>query len=230
MATTVRAEEANTAWGEGKITVQQAHGYAEHVTPMSADQQTIARNLLAFPPQIKVRGIFFEGISRAVSEAKGPAAMTELVARAGVGVKTTAFRSYPHRDFYRLYYMASRLLHPSASMSEALRRVGRTFFPVFENSLVGRTMSALMGDRPATRLPLLARAYNVSVEGNSHQTEAQGERALVWRCEVEPVEWYTETFAGIIEGAMPAELAPRIRVEERAFAGVMARYRFRIDW
>ena len=61
-----------------------------------------------------------------------------------------------------------------------------------------------MGDRPTTILPLLARAYNVSVEGNDHKAEVVGDYALVWRCDVEPVEWYTDTFQGIVEGSMPA--------------------------
>lgn len=224
------AEAGDAVWSDAKITVQQANGFAQQVTPVRADQEIVARNLLLFPSQIKVRGIFFEGLSRVVGEARGPDAMGELLARAGVSARTTAFRAYPHRDFYKLYYLAARLLYPNARMPEALRRVARTFFPIFKNSLVGRTMSALMGDRPTTILPLLARAYNVSVEGNDHKAELDGERSLVWRCEVEPAEWYPDTFAGIVEGAMPADVAPRVHVEERAAAAGLARYRFRIDW
>ena len=231
MPSTVKSSDEPAApWADARITVQQSNLFAQQVTPVRADQEIVARNLLLFPAQIKVRGVFFEGLSRVVAEAKGPGAMAELVARAGVGAKTTAFRAYPHRDFYKLYYLAARLLYPTARMAEALQKVARTFFPIFKSSLVGRTMSALMGDRPTTILPLLARAYNVSVEGNDHQAELAGERSLLWRCEVEPVEWYTETFAGIVEGAMPAGCAPRISVEERAPAASMARYRFRIDW
>jgi uncharacterized protein (TIGR02265 family) len=217
-------------WGESKITVAQAQEFARAVTPVRADQETVARNLLAVPTMIRVRGVFFEGLSRIVGESQGRAAMAALVARAGVASKTTAFRAYPHRDFYKLYYLAARLLYPTAPMADALRQTARTFFPIFKSSLLGRTMSALMGDRPSTILPLLARAYNLSVEGNQHMPELSSERLLVWRCEVEPVEWYVETFAGIVEGAMPADAQVRIRVEERAAAGNLARYRFRIDW
>jgi uncharacterized protein (TIGR02265 family) len=224
------SEGADASWNDAQITVSQSNQFALQVTTLRADQEIIARNLLLFPSQIRVRGIFFEGLSRLVAEQKGPGAMAELLTRAGVSNKTTAFRAYPHRDFYKLYYLTARLLHPTERMGEALRLVARTFFPIFKNSLVGRTMSALMGDRPTTLLPLLARAYNVSVEGNDHHTEVVGERSLAWRCEVEPVEWYTETFSGIVEGAMPPELAARIHVEERAPAATMARYRFRIDW
>src|SRR4051812_14812440 len=231
MPTTDRAVDAPaTTWGDAKITVAQANDFARRVTPVRADQDAVARNLLLFPSTIKVRGIFFEGVARIVAESQGPNAMAELVARAGIAAKTTAFRAYPHRDFYKLYYLAARLLYPTAPLAEGLRNTARTFFPIFKSSLLGRTMSALMGDRPTTILPLLARAYNVSVEGNDHKAELVGKNALVWRCDVEPVEWYTDTFQGIVEGSMPADVKVRIAVEERAAAGALARYRFRIDW
>ena len=229
--TTERTVDAPPAsWGEAKITVAQANEFARSVTPVRGEQETVARNLLLFPSAIKVRGIFFEGVARVVAESQGPGAMAGLVAKAGIAAKTTAFRAYPHRDFYKLYYLAARLLYPTAPLFEGLRNTARTFFPIFKSSMLGRTMSALMGDRPTTILPLLARAYNVSVEGNDHKAELAGKTTLTWRCDVEPVEWYTETFAGIIEGSMPADVKVRIAVEERATAGALARYRFRIDW
>jgi len=215
---------------DGKISIAAANDFAQQLTARRDDQQMVARNLLLFPPGIMVRGIFFEGLSRIVAETHGPSAMAELLARAGIGAKTTAFRSYPHRDFYKLYYLSACLLHPRAPMAEALRLVARTFFPIFKSSLLGRTMSALMGERPATLLPLLARAYNLSVEGNEHHAELAGERALLWRCEVEPVEWYTETFSGIVEGAIPPDLTVNVNVEERSAQAGRARYHFRITW
>lgn len=229
--TTRSSEDApSMSWGEDKISATQAHQYAVSVTPVGSDQETIARNLLFFPPQIRVRGIFFEGLARIVGSMGGPAALAETVQRAGVATKTTAFRVYPHRDFYKLYYLAARLLYPELSMPQALRRVAATFFPIFKNSLLGRTMSALMGDRPATVLLMLAKAYNVSVEGNDHRTELQGDSAVVWSCEVEPVDWYADTFTGIIEGTMPPRYTARVEVEERVLMQGAAHYRFRISW
>lgn len=228
---TAIVEEPSHVWSDGKVSAAQAAEFARSVTPIKADQETVAHNMTVFPPGIKVRGIFFEGLSRVVAESQGPDGMAGLLARAGTAPKTTAFRSYPHRDFYKLYYLAARLLFPTKKLSEAMRLTARTFFPIFKNSLVGRTMSALMGDRPSTMLPILARAYNVSVEGNDHQAERAGDRSFSWSCDVEPVEWYTETFTGIVEGSMPAEFPARIRVEERGLApSGLARYRFRIDW
>jgi len=228
---TPTAHEPVNVWSDSKITVAQANEFARAITPVIADRETVAHNLVVFPPAIKVRGIFFEGLSRVIADSQGPEAMAGLLAQAGTAPKTTAFRAYPHRDFYKLYYLAARLLFPTKKLAEALRLTARTFFPIFKSSLLGRTMSALMGDRPTTLLPLLARAYNLSVEGNNHEAERAGERAFLWRCDVEPVDWYADTFTGIVEGSMPADFPAKITVEERTLApGGLARYRFRIDW
>lgn len=231
MATTIaQPEPAAAMWNDQRITADQASDFARLVPASRADRDTVARNLHGYPPHIKVRGIFFEGLARVVASMKGPDAMATMVARAGVAPKTTAFRAYPHRDFYKLYYLAAPLLHPTAIMPEALRLTARTFFPIFRESMLGRTMSALMGDRPATLLPLLARAYNVSVEGNDHRVELENPNLLYWSCQVEPVDWYADTFTGIVEGAMPSRLTADVSVVERTFVDGMARYRFRIRW
>jgi uncharacterized protein (TIGR02265 family) len=223
-------KSTSAAWGDDKIDLAQATAFAKLVTSNPAEQADVARNLATFPAEIRVRGLFFEGLARVVELRQGSAAMATLAERAGVPLKTTAFRSYPHRDFYRAYYLAARLLHPSLPLSESLRLVARTFFPIFQTSLLGRTMSALMGDQPTKLLPLLGRAYNLSVEGNHHEASLCGARELLWTCEVEPVEWYTATLTGIIEGAMPAGTTTRVAVEERAKSPRGARYRFRVTW
>src|SRR5580700_4844449 len=116
--TTAQSEPALTTWHDERITATQANDFARLVPASRTDRDTIARNLVGFPEHIKVRGIFFEGLSRVVASAKGPDAMATMVARAGVAAKTTAFRAYPHRDFYKLYYLAAPLLYPTATMPE----------------------------------------------------------------------------------------------------------------
>jgi uncharacterized protein (TIGR02265 family) len=218
------------AWGDDKIDLAQATAFAKLVTSNLTEQAEVARNLATFPTEIRVRGLFLEGLARVVEKLQGPTAMATLAECAGVPLKTIAFRSYPLRDFYRIYYLAARLLHPSTPMSESMRLVARTFFPIFQTSLLGRTMSALMGDQPSKLLPLLARAYNLSVDGNRHEANLCGPRELLWICEVEPVEWYTATFTGIIEGAMPAGTTAQVAVEARARSPGAVCYRFRITW
>jgi uncharacterized protein (TIGR02265 family) len=224
------AEQYETTWNDARITADQAKEFARKVTPNSEHQEIVARDLLVFPPTMKVRGVFFEGLSRVVAGAEGLLSTRALLANAGVTGKVTAFAAYPHRDFYKLYYLAAPLLHPRQPLPVALHDTARMFFPIFKSSLLGRTMSALMGTRPATILPLLAKAYNHSVEGNVHRAELVGERALRWHCDVEPVEWYVDIFTGIIEGAMPPDVRVKVAVEERGTSGALASYRFSIAW
>jgi hypothetical protein len=81
-------------------------------------------------------------------------------------------------------------------------------------------------------LPLLSRAYNLSVAGNEHTSELVGEREIAWKCRVEPVDWYDQTFAGIIEGTAPdgAGALPRVHMLSKVLRGGAAEYQFQITW
>ena len=230
--TTVEAPERGRVWGSQPINLKQAEAFAVLVTSVPSEQTTIAKNLAAFSPEIQVRGVFFEGIARIVRQAKGESALVQLQRNAGVPDRVIAFRHYAHRDFYKLYYLASRLLYPADSFSRSLRLTARTFFPIFRDSLLGKTMSALMGEKPRTILPLLAKAYNLSVAGNEHTSELVGEREIAWGCRVEPVELYEQTFTGIIEGTVPEgdPIPLKVRTVSKALRGGGVDYRFQITW
>jgi uncharacterized protein (TIGR02265 family) len=199
----VSVQSASQGHDGGAAAVSQAGGWAARVTSSPREQAIVERNLAGFPPEVRVRGVFFVGISEIVARSKGPAALAEIKRAAGTPDHVVAFRQYPHADFYRFYYVAARALHPNVPLPTALRLVARSFFPIFRESLLGKTMSALMGTEPKTLLPLLPRAYNLSVEGTHHEAEVVGERAIVWRARAEAVTWYEETFQGIIEGTAP---------------------------
>lgn len=224
--------QATTSWGNQPIVLKQAQEYAARVTSTPAEQAIIAKNLAAFSPEIQVRGVFFEGLARIVKKSKGEAAFAQLQRSSGVPEHVIAFRHYAHRDFYKFYYLASRLLYPTETFSRALRLTARNFFPIFRDSLLGKTMNALMGDKPRTILPLLARAYNLSVTGNEHTSELVGESEIAWGCRVEPVEWYEQTFSGIVEGTVPQgeNVALQVRMLSKSLRAGAVDYRFQITW
>ncbi|MEP7125489.1 MAG: DUF2378 family protein [Byssovorax sp.] len=230
-ATIAEAPDA-ASWGSKAIPLKLAEVFAARVTSVLSDQATIAKNLVGISPEQQVRGIFFEGIARIVRQAKGEVALANLQRSAGIPDHIIAFRHYPHRDFYKLYYLTARMLYPAETIARSLRLTARTFFPIFRDSLLGKTMNALMGDKPRTILPLLAKAYNLSVAGNEHTSDLVGEREIAWVCRVEPVEWYEQTFAGIIEGTVP-EGDPtilRVRTVSKSLRGGGVDYRFEITW
>jgi uncharacterized protein (TIGR02265 family) len=219
-------------WGDTPITREQAESFAKIIPFSPQEQATIAHNLFSIPLIVRSRGIFFDGLSRILIEAKGEPFTKELLQKAGFPKRIITFRSYFHRDFYKLYYLSAPLLHPNLSAQESVRRVALTFYPMFRSSFIGKTMSALMGNNPRTMLPLLAKAYNISVEGNSHAMSFVGEREAEWSCTVEPNEWYADTFTGILSGAISSHDATQIQitVKDRAPAGELSRYVFRIIW
>jgi uncharacterized protein (TIGR02265 family) len=183
---------------------------AARAAPSPTDQAVIVRNLAAFPPTVLVRGVFFEGLGRVVAQTRSRTTWAELVRAAGAPEQAVPFRQYPHADFYRLYYLAARVLYPNEPFPTALRRVAREFFPIFKSSMLGRTMTAFMGSELETILPLLAKAYTLSVADNDHRVDLAGARKATWHCRVEPVEWYDQTFAGIVEGAAPPGASLRV--------------------
>jgi uncharacterized protein (TIGR02265 family) len=219
-------------WGTRPISGAQAAAFAQSMPIASEDRARVTRNLACYPPDMAVRGLFFEGIFRIVDQRLGSVALGQIRRAAGLGEHIVPFRQYPHRDFYKLYYLTVSRLHAGTPFDAGLRRVAQTFFPIFRSSLLGRTMSALMGDEPRTILPLLSKAYNLSVSGNTHTSRMTGERELTWQCRVEPVEWYEHTFTGIIEGTMTPEQRRSLVIDTRtkAVGPAGASYEFVIRW
>jgi uncharacterized protein (TIGR02265 family) len=204
--------------------------FAALVADDGREQSTITHNLATFPAEIRSRGVFFEGVAHAIIDSIGEDDATKLMDHAGVLRRTVPFRFYPHREFYRLYYLAASVLERGRPMPTALRNLARTFFPIFRSSLLGKTMSAFMGNDPNTIFPLLAKAYNLSVESNHHVVDSIKPRELQWTAEAEPVAWYAETLMGIVEGAMPAVCTPEISLDRSVASGTLRKYVFRIRW
>jgi uncharacterized protein (TIGR02265 family) len=191
--------------------------------------------------------VFYLGLAEVVARAKGQAVLADLERAADVPAHVVAFRQYPHRDWYRFYYVAAHAMHPGVPLPTAMRLVARGFFRIFRDSLLGKTMAALMGTEPKTLMPLLPKAYNLTVVGNHHAVEIVGERTVLWRARAEAVAWYEETFAGIIEGttlaAAPADGASAswwhrppeptpmaVKTISKTIDGGFADYVFQITW
>ncbi len=221
------------AWGEGPITRAQAEAYAHRVPGASATERaTIAEDLAAFPIEARVRGVFFEGLSRVVTkDARGPS-MKDLFAISGVSPRKLAFSLYPLRDLYRMYFLAARSLHGRSSLAESLESMAHSFYPIFRQSMLGKTMSIFIGSDPKTLLARLADAYNLSVPWNEHTVASSGDREMTWRCKVEPSTYYRSIFTGIVSGAASSHDVVSVSIEEvsASLEGSVATHVFRISW
>jgi uncharacterized protein (TIGR02265 family) len=229
---THRMEDARKVldWGERAVTLEDVRRYSETLPLTDRIRHTIEQNLLIFPLQCRVRGLFFTGLHEIIKRSLGPEAHAEACRLSGIFSKIIPFNEYPHRDFYRLMYWAAAYLHKNPRFGESLTAIASTFFPIFRESLLGRTTAALMGKNLKTQLPRLAVAYNSMVRWNQHETEVLSENEVRWTCKVENVVWYAETLTGIIAGACPeTRMTLHTQKEERTGDTLVATYRVCVE-
>jgi uncharacterized protein (TIGR02265 family) len=222
----------SSAWGESVIGIEQAAAFAQDLNLSDDELKRLARSLARFPPSIRVRGLFVEGLSRIVTRHGGRDAFVAMAARAGIDPDRPAFHFFLHRDFYKLYLLAARDRHPRQSLARSLYELAQSFYPMFRGSLLGNAMSLLIGKNASRLVRLLPEAYLHSVQGNEHKVEMVSEREYRWSCTVEPFDDYPSIFSGIIEGALRAHNAPLARVETiGSVLGVSShKFLFKISW
>src|SRR5262245_38715191 len=115
---------------------QDAFAFAASIGLEGGELEQAARNLATFPDTIQCRGVFFLGLSRLLEKKIGPSGVAEQFARANLDARTFAFKSYPHHDFYKLYYVTAKKLLPGRPFDQALGEIAKTFFPIFRESIV----------------------------------------------------------------------------------------------
>jgi uncharacterized protein (TIGR02265 family) len=218
-------------WGEREISVLDAQLFAEEFAPNRNARLAIATTLERFPLACQVRGMFFDGLANVIRKHLGAIATNELMDRVGVPRRCVAFALYPHRDFYKLYFAAAPRLYSSSPLSEGMRRIAETFYPVFRESMLGRTMAPLMGRDPAKILGRLAQAYSISVPWNTHAV-TPFKSGATWDCRVEPSPFYPDTLRGIVKGTLASHDVPAARVDVVHFqeSAGESRYTFEITW
>ena len=85
----------------------------------------------------------------------------------GMGERYVGFKTYPLLDYLTLVEQAAVKLHPSVPTREGVRRLGRSVYPRFVETLVGKTMFAIAGNRFDDIIPLASKAYSVSITPGS---------------------------------------------------------------
>lgn len=216
-------------WGRGAVSAEDVEAFARRIDVTPAERSVIVKTLLDFPADVQSRGMFFDGLVRAVRAQCGAEACARIVEQAEIPRSTHSFSLYPHRDFYKLFFYAAPLLHRGRPLADGMERIAETFYPVFRESMVGRTMAMLMGSEPLGILTRLAEAYNVSVQGNRHAVEGTGARSATWSALVEPGPVYPSIFRGIVVGTMRSHDAPIPTLTVRASTPHGAKQEWQLD-
>ena len=224
--------ELDERWGEREITSYDAQLFAEEFGTGREVQRGITTTLERFPLACQVRGMFFDGLANVVRKQLGERETNALMDRVGVPHRCVAFALYPHRDFYKLYFAATPRLHPNVPFAEGMRRIAETFYPVFRESFLGRTMAPLMGRDPEKILGRLAQAYSISIPWNEHAVTLTGPGTATWECRVEPSAFYPDTLAGIVRGTLESHDVDvkRIQALRSQESADQSRYTFEITW
>ncbi len=219
-------------WGEQPIERVEATRFAETLPVSGIDREQVVDTLARFPVACQVRGMFFDGLANVITKAQGEATTKRLLEEVGAPARRAAFGLYAHRDFYKLYFAAAPVLHRGAPLPVAMQRIAETFYPVFRESMVGRTMATLMGNAPRRVLGRLADAYSMSVPWNEHEMIPRAEADVIWRCKVEPSAFYEYTLRGIVTGTLESHgaAAPHVTLLKREDQEDASRFEFRIRW
>lgn len=189
-----------------------ARAYASRLDVIAADREKVIRCLADFPSECKSRGMFFEGVLAAIEREKGIVAARKVVEEAGIGYRITNFGLYPHRDFYKVFYRAARILHPKRPIGEGMNRIAQDFYPaMFAESLAGKTMAVLLGKDPLQVLGRFVDAYKIACPWADHACETLADGALRWKCKVEPCPFYERTIEGIATGMVTTVTGARLR-------------------
>ncbi len=197
-----------------------------------ADQEAVYETLMNFPPACRSRGMFATGILEAVKREHGVEKAAAIRRNAGYPDRISSFALYPHRDFYRVFYASAAALYPGMDLGIGMRRIAESFYPIFIDSLAGRTMHALIGKTPRVVLGRFVEAYKISTPWNDHVVEDANHERMLWRCKVEPCPFYPETFAGISTGMVETVtgIRPQYHIVTRTRERDHQKILFEIRW
>lgn len=112
-----------------------------------------------------------------------------------------AFSDYSLEECVRCNVEAARLLHPSLSLREGLRRIAWQSFDTFAASTIGGVTLSAVGREPAAILRLADRAMSFAISTGSHRTEVIDSHGLT--VHADEVYFFPDSFGvGVAEGVL----------------------------
>jgi uncharacterized protein (TIGR02265 family) len=164
------------------------------VTPDDAAPFDPLPNILGVPGEHGIRGLYFNSM---IDEAniKGVAISADR--------SYIDFKHYPVREHLELMIEVARQCHPGSSLRGAVRRMGRTAYPVFAASLVGRVMSGVLGNDLARIMKIASKGYECSLSHAHASVVASNPHSA--RVRLENNYAFIDAYqVGVFEGALEA--------------------------
>jgi uncharacterized protein (TIGR02265 family) len=148
--------------------------------------------LAAIPKQATVRGMFMQFLLESME--------VDITKKIGVR-RYLAFKSYPMREYVELLALGCELGFPGVPAAEAVRRLGRRFYPKYAQTITGTAIFAVAGRSFQRVVELTPAAYRVAVSPGTITVRSVSEQHA--RVELRDI-WNLPDLhqVGIWEGAM----------------------------
>jgi uncharacterized protein (TIGR02265 family) len=141
------------------------------VLPVLTTPLDLAAHVAGAPAHGKVKGMFFR---RIVEETRS------LTGRAIDGRPYFPFSDYPLPEWLNLLHDAARYAYPREPVRVGLRRLGRSMFPTFAETTVGKVIFSVAGNSVMRALPLYPKIWSViSNHGTAEVDELRPGRVLI---------------------------------------------------
>jgi len=206
--------------------------FARSLGLQESNRRAVVETLTRFPKVCKSRGMFANGVLESVARVHGDERRDQIRENAGYPRRISSFGLYPHSDFYRVFYASAAALHPDKPLGKGMRLVAEEFYPIFIQSLAGRTMHALIGRTPDVVLGRFVEAYKIATPWNEHRIVDSARDCLVWNCMVEPCPHYPDTFAGICTGMVRTVtgITPQFEIQQHTVGSNYQNFSFGTSW
>lgn len=172
-------------------------------------------HIAATPKKAMIKGMFFTDLVESLRGA-APDRLSEvrLASR-----RFLSFSDYPSRDFFELLEQTVAIVHTRIPTAEGVRRLGRSAFPRFVNSVVGKVVVGVFFDDIDRLLGAMARSWKYTNTIGTMHAKKLG--AHEWYCEVREfpgaiIPYLVGTVEGIFEHY---KLAPTVMVRDTGPSG-----------
>jgi uncharacterized protein (TIGR02265 family) len=112
----------------------------------------LAAHIALAPRHGKVKGMFFRKIIDDVRAATGKTIRNRSYFH---------FSDYPLSDWLALLYDAAQCAYPHEPVRAGLRRLGRSMYPTFVDSMIGKVVFSVAGNNVTRALPLYPKIWSV---------------------------------------------------------------------
>lgn len=177
----------------------------------------LERDISLCPPHAQCRGIFLSDIARTLKQ-KG---LTTPQRR------YVSFRNYSQREFMELASSAALALSPDMPLRQGLRLLGRSAYPAFSQTLIGKVMFGVLGGDIEMTLLNGPKAYETILSVGTAETVVLEPGTVL--CRLRDVHTFVDSYqVGVWEGALHgcgADGDIRVKKFDHANADFLIRYR-----